>query len=330
MYEIVPLTGLNGEKIVYDRQYILNSIHEVNNRFVSLMKKNAIKDTMLIEAYNSATIEGAVTTLQQVKKNFRNPLTKSDKMVVNTANALYKIYNSYRINDGTIRGLWEIETKDVCENTSVKGIKYRSGMVYIGSATQIMHTPAQTQDIQHLMTELFNYIDNSIKDKKNGLECSIISHFYFVYVHPFCDGNGRMTRILQNYILHNTGYTSIENISPSEEIVNNLNNYYIALRTSETPVGKNLDITPFFIYMLNILNNSCIKYGYNLSNKEFMVYEILKRRGMHAKIDSKEISIKLGISIDTSRNILNNLVKKRILLKTKKGNINKYTLQILL
>ena len=72
-------------------------------------------DTILLEAWSSAAIEGARTTVQRVRECFDNPKTKDDRMVVNTIAGSRYAYGSL-ITPRNIRTLWEKVVDGVCEN----------------------------------------------------------------------------------------------------------------------------------------------------------------------------------------------------------------------
>lgn len=83
------------------------------------------------------------------------------------------------------------------------GSKYRDGMVYIGSVSKIIHVPAEPQMLPELMEKWFAYREGETSDL---LIQSFAAHFYFVYIHPFCDGNGRAARILNASHIYHGGY----------------------------------------------------------------------------------------------------------------------------
>jgi hypothetical protein len=47
-----------------------------------------------------------------------------------------------------------------------------------------------------------------LKDEKNPAVKAVLGHFFFVYIHPYVDGNGRMGRFLMNVMLVSGGYQS--------------------------------------------------------------------------------------------------------------------------
>lgn len=76
----------------------------------------------------------------------------------------------------------------------------------------------------------------------------------FLNIHPFQDGNGRLSRILTNLLLLKEGYLYMPYISHEKFIEDNKNDYYIALRRSQKTFGtKNESITAWLDFFLTML-----------------------------------------------------------------------------
>lgn len=146
------------------------------------------QDTVLLDPFYSATIEGARTTVENVKRSLENPKNKSDRMVVNNMKALERIYSGSCISEDNLREFWELIVEGVCENEHLKGKQYRNGEVFVSSYDRIVHTPAQHDKIADYIDSLFEFLKISEED---DIIKAIAFHFYFVYIHPYCDGNGR-------------------------------------------------------------------------------------------------------------------------------------------
>lgn len=243
------LVGIHGEDVVY-------RVTETVDELVGYISKAHINNSrsysevILLDAYGSATIEGARTTVERVRCSIKNPVTKDDRMVVNVIKAQNYVYNN-GISPGNIRYVWEMLTEGVCENTNIKGVKWRSGMVYIGSATEIVHRPEEPKNIGEKMDGLFRFCGETLDEVVKAC----IVHFYFVYVHPFCDGNGRMARLWMSWIL--SGYhKDFRYLVVSREINESLHEYYSSLSVAEFPYNGMMDITPFIEYMLQMIVNA--------------------------------------------------------------------------
>lgn len=194
--------------------------------------------------------------MAKVKESFAKPISKDDKMVVNAVRGSNYAYGR-PITQKNLRTLWERVTEGVCENTQLDGNPYRSGMVEIGSASRTVHTPATPERLPDLMEQWCRF-----REQDQSLIGSFVAHFYFVYVHPFCDGNGRTARIVNASSLYHAGWKKMKSLPLSNAINNELAGYYRSLEDSEKPLtdqpGKWLDLSPFVSYMLDVFEQCMI------------------------------------------------------------------------
>ena len=106
---------------------------------------------------------------------------------------------------------------------------YRDGQNVIREASgEIVYMPPEASDMPGLMTELVEWIQQS----KGDLPVPVIAgvtHYQFVTIHPFYDGNGRTARTLTTWILHQGGYDLEKFYSLEEFYAEDLGGYYDAL-----------------------------------------------------------------------------------------------------
>jgi fido (protein-threonine AMPylation protein) len=76
---------------------------------------------------------------------------------------------------------------------------YRTNQVYIWGS---MHTPLSPDAVREAMPVLFELL----KDEPDARVRAVLGHFFFTYVHPYMDGNGRIARFLMNLMLISGGY----------------------------------------------------------------------------------------------------------------------------
>lgn len=248
----LPLPGIHGERLfLTGASNLRKRATELTKIYESLPDHHGVQDTILLDAWSSATIEGARTTVAQVKRSLSNPQTKDDRMVVNAISGSEYAYDC-PITGGNIRRLWETVVDGVCENAEQKGKLYRDGMVYIGNARRIIHIPAGVEQLPQMMEHYFEFCQG---EEPELLIRSFAAHFYFAYVHPFCDGNGRTARILNASQLYHGGFRKMKNLPLSNVIYNQLSGYYSSLSDSEAfltdPEGSWLDISVFVSFMLD-------------------------------------------------------------------------------
>ena len=76
----------------------------------------------------------------------------------------------------------------------------------------------------------------------------------FLKIHPFLDGNGRLSRVLTNLFLLQQGYAYMPYISHEKLVESNKSDYYLALRRSQKTFGTEIeDITPWLDFFLSIV-----------------------------------------------------------------------------
>ena len=76
---------------------------------------------------------------------------------------------------------------------------YRLNQVYIGGS---QHTPINKDALRDVMPLLFELLEQ----EENAAVRAVLGHFFFVYTHPYMDGNGRMGRFLMNVMFASGGY----------------------------------------------------------------------------------------------------------------------------
>jgi Fic family protein len=125
---------------------------------------------------------------------------------------------------------------------------------------------ASPQETPAMITSLVTWFNEQDRlGKMHPLELATLFHFRFIRIHPFEDGNGRISRLLTNYILLRNGYPIV--IVESEK----KRDYLRALHATDNEVGSSpsdganaelAQITPFLNYMSTLLTDSlerCIK-----------------------------------------------------------------------
>jgi Fic family protein len=327
----LPLPGLSGEKLYLTGiTKLREKVAELEQIYQQIPNNGGMTDIIVLDAWASATIEGARTTVQQVRQSFKEPKTKDDRMVINTVKASNFAYRN-PVTPKNIRKLWESIVDDVCENENLKGTLYRSGPVQIASQERTIHEPAHFEDVPELMEKWFSFRDGTAE---NPLIRSFICHFYFVYVHPFCDGNGRAARILNASQLYHAGYKKMKRLPLSSSINSHLNGYYRSLTDSEIRImgidGYWLDLSPFVSYMLEVFEDCLINAALStnkLTENEAKLLERMNRVGLNAEITVNKAKSILDCSESSARRVLINLVDKGYLSVDSSQRTYVYSLQ---
>lgn len=326
----ISLHGINNEAMyIVLTEDIAEELKTIAKLYSAVTNTAKVSEVILLDAYHSATIEGARTTVDKVRKAYEHPDTRDEKMVVNTILAMNYAYE-HVISQTNMRKLWEIIVKDVCENAQYAGTEYRDGMVYIGNAARIIHTPAKPERIKDMIDSMYDFLNTSELDI--WLKAAVM-HFYFVYVHPYCDGNGRIVRILtQSYLYHN-GLDKMRYIALARAINSDLPGYYTSLSESEYIYANGrawMDVTPFIYYFLGIVERALItslQEDVTINTRQQLLLNKMHKQGNNAEITIAAAAKILKVSAQTAAKHLNNLVESGHLIKLKRGRRNIYILR---
>ena len=153
----------------------------------------------------------------------------------------------------------------------------------------------------------------------------------FLCIHPFNDGNGRMSRLLTTLLLYGCGYVVGKYISPESKIAKNKNLYYDALETCQCGWYENQeDPAPFIKYLLRTILAAYRDFEdrVDLVSEKLPAIEIVRRAaykkiGKFTKSDMMELCLTIGkTSVESS---IKMLVDRGVLVKHGSGRATYYT-----
>lgn len=160
-----------------------------------------------------------------------------------TPNVLLQLHRDlYRYTPSAIGGHF----KNV--DNEIRGIR-RDGTDYV------RFKPVSAAVTPQVMDQLCKAFERAIEtESMDPLLLSLLFVFDFTCVHPFNDGNGRMSRLLTLLLLYRSGYDVGKYISIEKEIERTKGSYYEALEQSSSGWDENKnDPGPFVRYMLRII-----------------------------------------------------------------------------
>ena len=245
-------TGLKngaGEiSLIYTKQ-----IARLHDYLENSANKVKLKDTETViedEVFYTATIEGAKTTRVRTSElhngsPIRPDNEKSERMVKNGFEAV-KLLNLYggKIDEEKLIAVWNVLIDGCCENESARGERYRGDVIFAGP-----HEGADSAIVPELMKQWISFYNSEKYDEKPFLKASLM-HFAFETIHPFCDGNGRLGRLLINNYLISRNIESARAVSFSMAINQKRSAYDAAFVAGE---NKKNDCTPFVTFMLEVM-----------------------------------------------------------------------------
>ncbi len=283
----------NYPNFKYDKSKLTDLINDIEyhrgilDGISKLFTKDDIRDieidTLTDEAINTSLIEGEVYKRQSVRSSLQKRLDKNfdsqnDKYSTPATDSLIEILIDCNLNKEplTIQRLhgWHncLFENSFSRLDKINIAKFRNSddMEVVSGAIgyEKVHFKAiPVVQIQNDIDRFLKYCNNS---DENIYIKSAIAHLWFVIIHPYDDGNGRIARAITDYILScKTSSSQFKLYSISTAINSDRKGYYDILdKTTNLFINKDFDITPYLQWHLTILNKA-LKNA--LKNIEYLV-----------------------------------------------------------
>lgn len=242
--------------VYFNKELIMDRLVEATtiiDLFKHYLSENNIECTdinkktfMASEAVSSAFIEGYETYIpaEFIVKGLI-PSTKDERAIVSGYNASL-LLNS--LDTGVdVNSLLRVWRKLIKYKPFLRK-NFRHCGVKVGNKFKTVHVAPNKKYVKDMLHSMFNTLDAMSFDWDGyNLLKSIVFHYIFTYIHPFVDGNGRCSRLFENYYLMlSTGipyFCQISNI-----ILRNKSKYYKSFNSGKVYSGDDLsciDITEF-------------------------------------------------------------------------------------
>lgn len=253
---------------------LINQIDELKGRWVGGAKMNPqalgrLKRSTLVTSTGASTrIEGAKLTDEDIEKMMRGlslqKFADRDKQEVQGYYELLEnVFNSYEkipFSESSIqhlhKELLKYVEKDKLHRGEYKKTENRVEMINEeGQSVGVLFDTTPAWLTPKEMQELVEWTHEAIVLKEIH-PILITAHFLveFLNIHPFQDGNGRLSRVLTNVMMLRAGYVYMPYVSHEKLIEDNKAEYYLALRKSQKTLKTDSpDILPWLEFFLNVL-----------------------------------------------------------------------------
>lgn len=183
-------------------------------------------------------VRGYYELLREIFDNYQE-ITVTENSIMHLHNQLFK----YSQKDERHKGVYKHQDNQVVATDS------------IGETVGIMFETTPAYLTPKSMMELVEWVQSAHSSGQNH-PLIVVGAFIveFLKIHPFIDGNGRLSRILTNLLLLNAGYSYVSYVSHEKIIEENKAEYYIALRKSQATFGTDAEsVTAWLEFFLNVL-----------------------------------------------------------------------------
>ena len=266
-----------------------------------------------LEDRDSQEVVGYFQTLDLISESYME-IDISESSLKSLHNILLK----YSQKDGWHKG-------DYKQHSNAVEAQYPDGTKQV-----IFQTTEAGYPTQDAMRELIDWYKTD-NETHPLVKCALFA-YEFVSIHPFQDGNGRLSRLIATLLLLKNGYKWIEYVSFEHEIENRKIEYYKVLRScqSQRPNENVSEWVNFFFKSLKNIQTQLMqkleKSGIEtkLSPREKAIIVFIDN---HPGCKSGEVAKKLNIPSPTVKRILPDLIEKNLIEKHGTGPGTNYTIK---
>jgi Fic family protein len=295
---------------------------------------SALRRVATIESIGSSTrIEGSKLTDREVEKLLSNLEIKSfasrdEQEVAGYAEVMELVFRSWEdlaVTENHIRQLHRDllahSQKDEWHRGAYK-TSPNNVVAFDDSGRQIgiVFKTATPFDTPRLMAELTEWVGTARTDRwLHALLMIGVSVVVFLEIHPFQDGNGRLSRILTTLLLLQAGYAYVPYSSLESVIEQNKEDYYRALRQTQATIRtRKPNWQPWLLFFLRALQQQMRRLAKKveretlvISNLPDLSVRILEQAREHGRVSIGEMVKLTGISRNTLKEHFRQLVEKR-------------------
>ncbi|MCX6323780.1 MAG: Fic family protein [Sphingobacteriales bacterium] len=348
------MININSIKITSQVLSLITEIDEFKGAWRALgqlapEQLSALKRVATIESIGSSTrIEGSKLSDKEVEALLRNlkiqKFSSRDEQEVagyaEVMDTVFQHHNEIPLTENYIkqlhRDLLQYSEKDYRHRGEYKKhANHVEAFDANGKSLGIVFETASPFDTALRMEELVSWANEAIN--KKALHPILITSVFivvFLAIHPFQDGNGRLSRVLTTYLLLSLGYAYVPYSSLESVVENNKEGYYLALRKTQGTLKEEIpDWQPWIIFFLKALNQQKQKLEVKVEREKLLlgklpelslkILEMTKSRG---RLTISDVVVLSNANRNTIKKHLENLVQTNQLVKHGAGKGSWYSL----
>ncbi|MCF6193289.1 MAG: Fic family protein [Kangiellaceae bacterium] len=308
-----------------------------------------LKHVATIESIGSSTrIEGSKLSDREVEKllsnlNVQSFASRDEQEIAGYASVMEIIFENFEEIPITINYIKQLHGELL--QYSEKDMRHRGEYKTLSNSVEaftpegeiigIIFETATPFDTPRLMDELITWTDKALTRKQlHPLLVTAIFTIVFLEIHPFQDGNGRLSRILTTLLLLKAGYSYVPYSSLESIIEQNKEGYYLALRQTQGTIRSKIpDWQPWVIYFLKSLSKQKQRLEGKTKRERIMLgnlpelsVQILEITRQHGRVTIANAAKITGISKNTIKDHMKSLRKNRYLERHGAGRGTWYSL----
>jgi Fic family protein len=308
---------------------------------------SALRHVATIESIGSSTrIEGSKLSDSDVNKLLSNIEIKQfdtrDEQEVagyaETIEAIFASADAIALTENHIKQLHRDLLRHSSKDQRHRG-DYKSNTNHVsafdadGTEIGVVFETATPFDTPRLMAELVEWTNTHLDQKAlHPLLVAAIFTVVFLEIHPFQDGNGRLSRILTTLILLRSGYAYVPYSSLESVIEQSKEGYYLALRRTQGTIRTDTpNWQPWLVFFLRALQQQKARLEIKMNREKLLMaklpplsIEIVDLIKTHGHLKIAQIVELTGANRNTLKKHLSDLVAARYIAKQGTGKGTTY------
>lgn len=303
---------------------------------------SALRRVATIESIGSSTrIEGSRLSDSEVEKLLSNLsvhsfASRDEQEVAGYAETMEQIFQSWEyipLTENFVRQLHRDLLRHSDKDERHRGTYKTSPNNVVafdadGKQIGVVFETASPFDTPQLMAELIGWTNAALETKRlHPLLVIGIFTVTFLAIHPFQDGNGRLSHILTTLLLLRSGYAYTPYSSLESVIENSKEGYYLALRQTQTTIRTDVpNWQPWLLFFLRALHQQMKRLEKKVEQEHIVLaalpelsLQILEYARDHGRVTVKDMVILTGTSRNTLKEHFRKLVENRQLTMQGKG-----------
>lgn len=278
-----------------------------DEKIPQVAKRHFLIELIASELFSTNEIEGVKSSKEEIVKTARNVLSKPEGKV-NRVRFESVLYSYFSLSDDKlsvpdkvedIRTIYDKITDGEIEKSSLPdGKLFRKEIAYVFGKDIGKEIHRGIYDEQKIIEKL-NLLFGFMEEKECDIISIAIAHYYFGYIHPFYDWNGRTGRFISSIYL-NESLSSLTAMSLAQGINFNKNKYYDAFHKTNQ-VSSQGELNYFVDSFLELLISGQKHLKEELESKSLLI------KSGFDKIDNDD-----NISDEVDENIMGVLVQEHL------------------
>lgn len=310
---------------------------------------SALRRVATIESIGSSTrIEGSKLTDREVEHllsrlEIKSFSSRDEQEVAGYAEVMETVFYSsadISITENHIRqlhrDLLRYSDKDERHRGEYKALSNNVGAFdETGRMIGIVFETASPFDTPRCMTDLIGWLKDA-RELKRLHPLLIVAVFIVVFleIHPFQDGNGRLSRVLTTLLLLQFGYSYVPYSSLESVIEHNKESYYLALRQTQGTIRSDApNWQPWLMFFMRALQQQKRRLAVKVEREKITIetlpelaVKILDYVRDQGRVTMSDIARTTGASKNTLKEHFRRLVEKKLLIKHGGGRSTWYSL----